>query len=156
MLQCSAGKRQEKGQERGRIPRGANTPSTNTPCSAQNQGPKPRFLVFCALGGAQGIKTPKTLVPSFFGSKNGKSPRKVSSGHGFASRPLNWLWFFAENPFPATPGPGEAKKIKKITWKISKKSKKFLAKKPWYQNLGSPIWPLRSARAGGGIVESPA
>ena len=35
-------------------------------------------------------------------------PRKGSPGRGFGSRPLNWLSIFAENPFLATPGPGEA------------------------------------------------
>ena len=52
-------------------------------------------------------------------SKNEKSSRKGSSGHGFGSRPLNWLSFFAENPFPATPGPGEAEQITKIAQTIS-------------------------------------
>ena len=42
---------------------------------------------------------------------NEKWPRNGSPGHGFECRPLNWLSFFAENPFPATPGPGEAQKI---------------------------------------------
>ena len=50
--------------------------------SAQNQGPKPRFLVFCALGGAQGIKTPKTLVPSFFWFQK----RKIATKGVFRAR----------------------------------------------------------------------
>ena len=48
-------------------------------------------------------------VPQKF-SKNGKRSRNGSPGHGFGSRPLNWLSFFADNPFPATPGPREAGK----------------------------------------------
>ena len=41
-------------------------------------------------------------------------PRKGSPGHGVECRPLNWPSFFAENPFPATSGPGEAQKITNI------------------------------------------
>ena len=39
---------------------------------------------------------------------HGKWPRIGPPGHGLWSRPLNWQSFFAECPFPATPGPGEA------------------------------------------------
>ena len=42
-----------------------------------------------------------------------KWPRTVSPRHGFQSRPLIWPSFFAGNPFPATPGPGEARKLPK-------------------------------------------
>ena len=49
--------------------------------------------------------------------KNEKWPRNGSPGHGFECRPLNWLSFFAEDPFPATPGPGEAQKATKIARK---------------------------------------
>ena len=52
--------------------------------------------------------------------KNEKGPRNGSPGHGFECRPLNWLSFFAENPFPATPGPGEAQKIPKVAPKKKK------------------------------------
>ena len=51
--------------------------------------------------------------------------RNGSPGHGFGSRPLNWLSFFAENPFLATPGPGEAKKNPKLARTISKNIKFF-------------------------------
>merc|ERR1711895_71932 len=47
--------------------------------------------------------------------KNGKWPRNGSPGHGFESRPLNWLSFFAENPFPATPGPETPRKNPKFS-----------------------------------------
>ena len=50
--------------------------------SAKNQGPKPRFSEFCALGGAQGIKTPKTLVPSFFWFQK----RKIATKGVFRAR----------------------------------------------------------------------
>ena len=40
--------------------------------------------------------------------------RNESPGHGFECRPLNWPSVFAENPFPATPGPGEVQKTTKI------------------------------------------
>ena len=47
--------------------------------------------------------------------KNEKWPRNGSPGHGFGCRPLNSLSFFAENPFPATPGAGEAQKTPNIS-----------------------------------------
>ena len=50
--------------------------------------------------------------------KNEKRPRHGSPGLGFECRPLNGLSFFAENPFPATPGPGEAQPIPNIAPKV--------------------------------------
>ena len=47
--------------------------------------------------------------------KNEKWPRNGSPGHGFECRPLNWLSFFAENPFPATPGPETPRKNPKFS-----------------------------------------
>ena len=46
--------------------------------------------------------------------QNFERPRNGFPGHGFRSRPLYSASFFAENPFPPTPGPGEAQKITKI------------------------------------------
>ena len=46
-------------------------------------------------------------------------PLNGPPGHGFQSRPLKWLSFFAENPFLATPRPGEARKVPKIAPKIA-------------------------------------
>ena len=63
----------------------------------------------------------QTLTFAVFGGvkfKNEKRPRHGTPGLGFECRPLNGLSFFAENPFPATPGPGEAKKNPKIARKF--------------------------------------
>ena len=61
-------------------------------------------------GGQGGCLCSKRAFP-----KNEKWPRHGFPGHGFGSRPRNWLSFFAENPFPATLGPGEAQKVTKVT-----------------------------------------
>ena len=59
----------------------------------------------------------------------------VPMGHGFGPRPLNWQSFFAENPFPATPGPGEAQNFQKIRTKSCPKTKQKT--KIWFSTLGA-------------------
>ena len=54
--------------------------------------------------------------------------RNGPQGHGFECRPLNWLSFFAENPFPATLGPEEAQEIPKIAPNIFQMFKDSLQK----------------------------
>ena len=81
--------------------------------SAQNQGPKPRFLVFCALGGAQGIKTPKTLVPSFFWFQKRKIATKgVSRARICVSTPELAMVFRGESVSGHPGAPGGPKRPK--------------------------------------------
>ena len=78
---------------------------------------------------SSGVDTQSDAIFSGVTFKNEKWPRNRSPGHGFECRPLNRLSFFAENPFPATPGPGEAQKSPKITRKIPQQIQTFKNKK---------------------------
>ena len=77
---------------------------------------------FFLYGGGGGVTREKTNHINIdfchlFGVtfKNEKWPRNGSPGHGFECRPLNWLSFFAENPFLATPGPETPRKNPKFS-----------------------------------------
>ena len=87
-------------------------------------------------GGTQfGEKANHMNISFPFLIKNEKWPRSGSPGHGFECRPLNWLSFFAENPFPATPGPGEAHKSPKIARKIPQN----IPHPPFFKNNSSLV-----------------
>ena len=80
-------------------------------------------------------------------SNNEKWPRNGSPGHGFGSRSLKSEPFFVENPFPATPGPGETDKKMQIARKKHPNIKKNVTPPPpppWRppKIFGCPNWGL--------------
>ena len=98
--------------------------------------------MFCALGGAQGIKTPKTLVPSFFWFQKRKIATKgVFRARICVSTPELAMVFRGESVsgHPGARGgqknpenhPEKFQKIQEIP------SKKTLVPKPWVPSLVS-------------------